>query len=262
MGKPKKVRKDRNKSGGCYAFFLTLRPRHGITDDCIERCRRFKAHMPLQYELFVIEKEGEARHAHWFIFPKTAQQRSNVIKQVTKWCLACEWDDDSIANFKKWDATRIDGAAKTCTNMDFVKYVDGTYESKTEDYFEVVWNTLPDDLNECEKWMPGVGELKRRPNARFHTLLAQMQEHFNLPDRGKMKASLNLLQRMLFWLENNDIREANYTPTAKAFIKKFYQWYNHYDHDDSYHPACRHEIDSIDHMLADELDDNERARRG
>ena len=34
--------------------------------------------MLLQYELFVLEKEGEARHAHWVIFPKAAQQRSNI----------------------------------------------------------------------------------------------------------------------------------------------------------------------------------------
>tara|TARA_B110001450_G_C17449212_1_gene411305 strand:- start:33 stop:557 length:525 start_codon:yes stop_codon:yes gene_type:complete len=97
MTAPKNTKKQKNKGtkGSCWAFFITLRPRGGLTDATVEQCRLFKNHMPLQYELFVLEKEGEARHAHWIIFPKAAQQRSNIVSQVSKWCLQA-FDDDSV----------------------------------------------------------------------------------------------------------------------------------------------------------------------
>ena len=42
---------------------------------------------------------------------------------------------------------------------------------------------------------------------------------------------------------------------ASNFTKRYHCWYNDYNHDDSYHPACRHEIESIAEMLQDEKND-------
>ena len=241
--------------GGCYAFFATVRPREGLTDECVGLCLDF-ANKFCQYSLFVIEKEGTERHGHWFLFPHIAQQRSNVISLIIKHCLKpCGWDDAELHNFRKWDKASGNGCVKTCTSLDFVKYVDGTYAKKTEDFFEVAYELLPDDLNELEKWIPEVGALERRKNIKFHTLEKQLKEKFNLPPRSEgMKLSLALLQRMFYALENHDVRECICdNRVARQFVERFHRWYNMYDHDDSYAPACRGEITSIEDALAHEV---------
>ena len=242
--------------GGCYAFFLTVRPRAGITDECIELCKKY-ADKASKYSLIVIEKEGTQRHAHWFLFPHHAQQRSNVVAQTVKHVLKpAGFDEAELANFRMY---RKDGSAAvlTLTSIAFQKYVDGTYEGKQNDKFEIVYNTLPEDLNILESYIPGVGDLARKKNLKFWTLEQQMQEHFNLPPRGKVKLSLAIIQRCFYSLENQDVREVVTDPRiAKNIVTRFHRWYNQYDHDDSYSPSCRGEIQDIkDAMLAEIEDD-------
>lgn len=245
-----------NDKGGCYAFFATVRPRHGITDDDIANCLAY-ANKLCQYYLFVIEKEGEERHGHWILFPHIAQQRSNVVSLIAKHCLK-GWKDDEIQNFKRWDRRTGNGCVKTVTSLDLITgYLDGTYAKKTADYFEVVEEHLPEDLHELEKWIPDVGALKRRPNVRFHTLLKQMIEHYKIPDRNEdgRKISLTLMTQMFYDLENKDVRECIVDARmARNFIDRFHRWYNFYRHDDNYHPACRHELQSLEEMLTEYLE--------
>lgn len=247
--------------GGCYAFFATMRHQKpcevGITDDDIAACVAYAPKM-CKYWLLVAEKEGQDKHLHCVLFPHIAQQRSNVCTLLTKHCLK-GWKPEEIHNFKKWNRQTGTGAVKTLTSVDLiVGYLDGTYAKKIEDKFEIVDEHLPDDLSELEKWIPDVGKLKRRPNQRFHTLMNQMYEHFKVPVRSEKSPllSLNLLQRIFYRLENDDVREAMCDPRiATAFIKRYHRWYNRYDHDDSYHPSCRREIESIEEMLQFEIDD-------
>lgn len=243
--------------GGCHAFFATIRHRKpckvGITDEDIARIVKYSP-VKCKYWLLVCEKEGEDKHAHWVMFPHIAQQRSNMVKQIAQHVLF-DWTDAEVNNFKKWDRKTGTGACKTVTSLDLISgYLDGTYEKKCQDKFEIVDECLPQDLHELEKWIPDVGALKRRPNVRFHTLLKQCMEHFGLPDRGEKKISLNLIQTMFYRLENEDIRECIVDPRiAKNFITRFHRWYNKYEHDDSYHPACRGEAVDIGELLAEEL---------
>ena len=84
-----------------------------------------------------------------------------------------------------------------------------------------------------------------------------MVEHFGLPERGKLKLSFAIIQQCFFKLENDDIREAITDPRiAKNFVTRFHRWYNQYDHDDSFSPSCRGEIQDIKDAIQAEIDDD------
>lgn len=220
--------------GGCLAYFATLRPRRGISDSDLRRLTDWLPSVA-QHWLVVVEKEGEARHAHAAIFPHKPQQRSNICTMLLR-NVASQWDDDEKANLRRFDRKSGTGAVKTLTSVELItEYLNGTYATKSDDPFYILSEKLPDDLSELESFIPDVGQLKRAKNVKFHTLLAHLTKHFNWPAKTDPRA-----QKYTMWdltlchasLQNNDHIEFITDPRIrKNHLDAFLEWYHGNDRD-------------------------------
>ena len=226
---------DPTSHGGCLAFFATYRPKTGLSEETLGRvCSYYDR--TFKYYVIVIEKSGKDRHAHTAAFLNKPAQRSNFITSCLTNCCA-GWDDEEIANFRRWDRATNQAAVKTLTSLGLItSYIDGTYQAKEGDAYRKIAERVPEDLSVLEQFMPKVGELARPKNLKHSTLLRQLITHLHwspFRQRPPGMAYLNhcYVARCIHYLENEDIREQIADPRIFSnVVTGFWRWYYKLDH--------------------------------
>lgn len=212
--------------GGCYSFFATFRPVHGISSETIRRICKY-AHTSCAYWFIVAEKEAHEKHVHAVLFPKKSQQRSNIITNLTRHCIS-DWTDAEQKNFRRWDKVTKTGAVKVVTHLEVITdYLDGTRVKKCNDPFEIVDQFLPDDLAVLEKYIPNVGALARKKNIWCHTWHKAFIDVFGWPHEKGLHVEENYVLCCVKHCENIDKFEICVdTRIKKNKVRAFAQWWN------------------------------------
>lgn len=215
--------------GHPLGFFVTIRPRNGVTDEQLRRLERWLPQFATYY-FVAVEKEGTERHAHCVVCPRKNQQRSNAITMFIN-NVVHDFDVEELANFRRYDKVKKTGAFLHFYALYLITdYLDGTRESKSADPYRVLCQQLPDDLDDLSGYIPAVGQLERGKNLRFHTFHRQLTSNFGWPKQKEGKVTQAYVLACLHKLEHQDIRDSMLDERLKRnFINGFVRWWNRYE---------------------------------